>query len=192
MADTAQLDRDRLQLNLLFRFANLLLFLACMFGGGGLYCDLMTLLLQFLYRIVSDVLVALTATWPVLVPVASVNMPEEAFGVVAVSTALENVQVLASFHALEAHSAPDLGCFQLNLHYSLVLLIVFRLSIVTIVTFEVLPLSDAFFNFDVLPRSVAVRVRERLRRNTGVIWVGEAERDYRVTVALLIVWVNTQ
>ena len=110
----------------------------------------------------------------------------------AVPTTLENVQVLASFHALEAHSAPDLGCFQLNLHYSLVLLIVFRLSIVTIVTFEVLPLSDAFFNFDVLPRSVAVRVRERLRRNTGVIWVGEAERDSRVTVALLIVWVNTQ
>ena len=78
----------------------------------------------------------------------------------AVPTTLENVQVLASFHALEAHSAPDLGCFQLNLHYSLVhlllfLLIVFRLSIVTIVTFEVLPLSDAFFNFDVLPRSGA-------------------------------------
>ena len=74
-----------------------------------------------------------------------------------------------------------------------------RLSNVTIVTsFEVLPLSDAFFNFDVLPRSgatfqlVAVRVRERRRHNTGVIWVGEAERDCRVTVTLLIVGVNTQ
>ena len=113
MADTAQLDRDRLQLNLLCRFVNLLLFLACMFGGGGLYCNLTALLLQFLYRIVSDVLVALSATWAVLVPVASVNMPEEAFGVAAVSTTLENVQVLASFHALEADSARDLGRFSL-------------------------------------------------------------------------------
>ena len=58
VADTAQLDRDRLQLNLLYRLAHLLLFLACMFGGGGLYCNLITLLLQFLYRIVSDVQVA--------------------------------------------------------------------------------------------------------------------------------------
>ena len=113
VADTAQLDRDRLQLNLLYRLAHLLLFLACMFGGGGLYCNLITLLLQFLYRIVSDVLVALSATWAVLVPVASVNMPEEAFGVAAVSTTLENVQVLASVHALEANSAHDLGRFSL-------------------------------------------------------------------------------
>ena len=113
VADTAQLDRDRLQLNLLYRFANLLLFLACMFGDGGLYCNLITLLLQFLYRIVSDVLVALSATWAVLVPVASVNMPEEAFGVAAVPTTLENVQVLASVHALEADSARDLGRFSL-------------------------------------------------------------------------------
>ena len=40
-------------------------------------------------------------------------MPEEAFGVAAVSTTLENVQVLASFHALEADSARDLGRFSL-------------------------------------------------------------------------------
>ena len=84
-----------------------------MFGGGGLYCNLITLLLQFLYRIVSDVLVALSATWAVLVPVASVNMPEEAFGVAAVPTTLENVQVLASVHALEADSARDLCRFSL-------------------------------------------------------------------------------
>ena len=113
VADTAQLDRDRLQLNLLYRLAHLLLFLACMFGGGGLYCNLITLLLQFLYRIVSNVLVALSATWPVLVPVASVNMPEEAFGVAAVPTTLENVQVLTSVHALEANKAHDLVRFSL-------------------------------------------------------------------------------
>ena len=110
VADSAQLSQGRLQL---YHLAYLLLFLACLFDDGCLYCDIITLLLQFLYRIVSNVLVALSATWPVLVPVASVNMPEEAFGVAAVPTTLENVQVLASVHALEADSARDLGRFSL-------------------------------------------------------------------------------
>ena len=56
-------------------------------------------------------------------------------------------------------------------------------------------LSDATLNFKVLPRSGStfqlVAVRELLRRNIGLIWIGEAERGYRVTVALLIVGVNT-
>ena len=202
VADSAQLSQGRLQL---YHLAYLLLFLACMFGGGGLYCNLITLLLQFLYRIVSDVLVALSATWAFLVPVASVNMPEEAFGVAAVSTTLENVQVLTSFHALEANSAQLCqGRLQLNLLASLLFLFLFlvihlsiklyllvrdlRLSNVIIVTSFLVLLRSATFNFSVLPRSGATFLR--LRQKTGLIWVVEAERDYRVTVAFVLV--NTQ
>ena len=55
VADSAQLSQGRLQL---YHLAYLLLFLACLFDDGCLYCDIITLLLQFLYRIVSDVQVA--------------------------------------------------------------------------------------------------------------------------------------
>ena len=116
----------------------------------------------------------------------------------AVSTTLENVQVLASVHALEANSAQLCqGRLQLNLLASLLFVFLFlvihlHLSIKLYLLLGDLRLSNVIIvtSFSVLPRSGATFLR--LRQKTGLIWVVEAERDYRVTVALLIVLVNTQ